>query len=118
MKIQGLSRAAIAVGATIFLALALASLASALSFQETSQSPLPDMTHAAAVATGNFNDDGYSDLAVADGAGVVIWLSNGDGTFTVGLTKKAKAGKKLELEVGAAAGGETLATGSRKVKVK
>jgi hypothetical protein len=86
MRKAGLRRAVTAFAAIIVLALALPSLASALSFHETSQSPLPGLTGVNDIATGNFNGDGDSDLAVADESGVVIWLSNGDGTFTEGET--------------------------------
>jgi hypothetical protein len=81
-----LSRAVTAFAAIIVLALALPSLASALSFQETSQSPLPGLTSVNDIATGDFDGDGNSDLAVADETGVVVWLSNGDGTFAEGET--------------------------------
>jgi FG-GAP-like repeat/NPCBM-associated, NEW3 domain of alpha-galactosidase len=86
MRNAGLSRAVTAFAAIIVLALALPSLASALSFQETSQSPLPGLTSVNDIATGDFDGDGDSDLAVADETGVVVWLSNGDGTFTEGET--------------------------------
>jgi len=76
----------VAFTAAVAVALAVPSFASALSLQETAQSPLPNMTGVNAIATGDFNEDGLDDMAVADESGVVIWLSNGDGTFTEGET--------------------------------
>ncbi|HTR74647.1 MAG TPA: choice-of-anchor D domain-containing protein [Solirubrobacterales bacterium] len=78
--------AVFAFATIVAVALAVPSFASALSFQATSQSPLPEMTGAADVAAGNFNADSDTDLAVADESGVVVWLANGDGTFTKGQT--------------------------------
>jgi hypothetical protein len=78
--------------AMIAAALAAPSFASALSFRPTSQSPLPGMTGVLGIAAGDFNGDGDEDLAVASEQGVVIWLSNGDGTFTEGETLPAPGG--------------------------
>jgi FG-GAP-like repeat/Abnormal spindle-like microcephaly-assoc'd, ASPM-SPD-2-Hydin len=80
------NRTWIVFAAAFVLALALPSMASALSFQETSQSPLPGLTGVADIATGDFNGDGDADMAVAAEEGVVIWISDGDGTFTEGQT--------------------------------
>jgi FG-GAP-like repeat/Bacterial Ig-like domain (group 3) len=41
--------------------------------------------NAAGIVTGDFNNDGYPDLAVADDSGTIqIFLGSGDGTFTTG----------------------------------
>jgi hypothetical protein len=79
-------RIAVVFATAVAMLLAVPALASALSFQATSQSPLPGMTGVNDIASGDFNGDGDSDLAVACEAGVVIWLSDGDGTFTKGET--------------------------------
>lgn len=75
-----------AVVAAIVVAMAVPSFASALAFKPASLTPLPEMTGVRDIASGDFNEDGKDDLAVACESGVVIWLSNGDGTFTKGET--------------------------------
>lgn len=75
-----------AVLAAVVVAMAVPSFASGLAFRATSQTPLPEMTGVNDIASGDFNEDGNDDLAVAAEGGVVIWLSNGDGTFTKGET--------------------------------
>jgi FG-GAP-like repeat/Bacterial Ig-like domain (group 3) len=52
----------------------------------TSANTFPTLgANAAGIVTGDFNNDGYPDLAVADDSGTIqIFLGNGDGTFTTG----------------------------------
>lgn len=85
MRKAGLTWLAAALAAMV-AAMAVPSFASALAFTPTSQTPLPEMTGVNDIAGGDLNEDGKADLAVAAEGGVVIWLSNGDGTFTKGET--------------------------------
>jgi uncharacterized repeat protein (TIGR01451 family) len=81
----------IAFTAVVAVALALPSFASALTLQETSQSPLENLTGVSSIATGDFNEDGADDMAVGEETGVVVEISNGDGTFTEGETLPIEA---------------------------
>jgi hypothetical protein len=54
----------------------------------TSANTFPTLgSNAAGIASGDFNNDGYPDLAIADDSGTIqIFLGNGDGTFTTGAS--------------------------------
>src|ERR1700744_1603511 len=78
--------AVIAFVAVVAVALAAQPFASAISLQPTSQGMLPASKPVSGIAAGDFNEDGAEDLAVAEEGGVIVWLSNGDGTFTKGET--------------------------------
>jgi len=54
----------------------------------TSANTFPTLgSNAAGIVSGDFNNDGYPDLAIADDSGTIqIFLGNGDGTFTTGAS--------------------------------
>src|SRR6201995_65436 len=86
MRRAGSTWAVIAFVTVVGVALAAPSFASTLSLQPTSQGLLPASKAVSGIAAGDFNGDGADDLAVAKEGGVMVWLSNGDGTFTKGET--------------------------------
>ncbi len=70
-------------------------LCHAATTQQTCDSPrfagarvYPAAVAAQIPAIGDFNGDGFKDVAVTDSLGVSILLNNGDGTFTAGATYK------------------------------
>jgi len=54
----------------------------------TSANTFPTLgSNAAGIVSGDFNNDGYPDLAIADDSGTIqIFLGNGNGTFTTGAS--------------------------------
>ena len=54
----------------------------------TSANTFPTLgSNAAGIVSGDFNNDGYPDLAIADDSGTIqMFLGNGDGTFTTGAS--------------------------------